>query len=615
MDTANFSQQLHRLPTLVKTLAEDHTHKFKISPDGHLSVRRGARWTSSKTPLDVAGVRALAEEVVARGEQAVLGPWFLRVLPGFKGRTVFGERRLALPDGPIPQKVHEELLHLARHGSTGVIAGGVGSRKGSLLLWLASQLGRRELVIVSDVPPRELPAPTATHVFPPTNGRQRRDLERLLRAHDCIFWDHISHADDMLTLVNTPNTHNRWFSVDADTPEALALRLGTLIRPLGNLHLDCAVFIDVAAAGEADIVSLARHRADGWSEVLGKTTPVADMLASLDDLVTLARPPKTPDEPAHAEPVQPKPTRAPEAQPAAPAQAASEPDVEADGQPDLPPAASPSPTSEAAIITPKRAGKSGPHRAARPTIAQSQDDPTVTSDIRPLSDSDLDDETAERKAPDTDQAAVEHDAAAKIQGMSVDELLTGDDIDEEELLRQSGEIDLKAFVRARNARKRQQQAKAEASPPAARPDFDQPPPSIGLEQSSDDAVTNIADGAKVDAMLAEMGLGPAADGPPSFPGIDPDELTPPVRGETTALTAVDMERIRESARDDLEWLLDEDVVEDNETPTNHSLASEATDQGTEPATPIWDLDPAPTNELSAEDVRRERRAVHDSEAE
>lgn len=609
MDTANFSQQLRVLPTLVKTLAEDNTHKFKISARGHLSVLRGTRWTTSKSPLDVDAVRSLAEAVVTQGDQALLGPWFLRVYSGVNGLTIFGERRLDLPDRPIDPQVHEQLLQLARAGSTGVVAGGLGSRKGSLLLWLASQLGQRELVIVSDIPPRQLPAPTATHVFPPSNDRQRRDLERLLRAHDCIFWDGVRHPDDMIAFVNAPNTHNRWFSVDADTPQALALRLQTLIAPVGNLRIDGCLFVDVDTTGNPEIASLTRHHRDGWTELLDESAGVVDALAPLDVLVWRphpSRPAPTPADPA------PKP-----AEPAVQndgGEAASIYETDAKG----PPKASPSQTSEAAIITPKRAGKSGPHRAAPPKARDRADEPTVNSDMRPLSEDDLAEATSEPEFSESQIRAATEQLEDVPEGMSLDELLQSDEIDQTELLRQSGEIDLQAFVRARNERMLRQQSEAahadepsEASASGSyKPStkFDVPPPGVGLEQSSDDAVTNIANGEAVDAMLAQM---EGADAP-SFPDVDPDELTPPVRGETTALTPVDMEQIRESAQDDLDWLLgDQDDDPLGDQPAARAEDDEA--EGTEPARSIWDADPAPTDELSAEQVRRERAERKDSD--
>jgi hypothetical protein len=114
MDTANFSQQLRVLPTLVKTLAEDHTHKFKVSATGHLSVLRRARWSTAKTPLDADAVQSLAGEIAARADKAVLGPWFLCVLRGAEGLTIFGERRIELPEVPVADEVSQELLQRAR---------------------------------------------------------------------------------------------------------------------------------------------------------------------------------------------------------------------------------------------------------------------------------------------------------------------------------------------------------------------------------------------------------------------------------------------------------------------------------------------------------------------
>jgi hypothetical protein len=454
-----------------------------------------------------------------------------------------------------------------------------------MLLWLASKLGRRELVFVSDIPPRELPAPTATHVFPPANDRERRDLERLLRAHDCIFWDRISRGDDLVSFTSTPGTHNRWFTIDADSPEALARRLRTVASSVGRLRLNSCMFIGVDADTESRITSLCRHEDGGWTELLSTEPVLSKALADLGDVL-------------------------------------SAPKVEPSSRPKNNPTRQRRPSPQAGIISPKRVGgsrsitpKSGVHKL--PGADKPPDEPTVNSNIEPLGEEEFDQisESAEEISQPREPEGLE--------GMSVAELKKSAEIDEEELLRQSGEIDLQAFVEARNARRRSLEREAQAAEDDARQagegstpaDFDTPPPGLGLEQSSEHAATNIADGAKVDAMLAEMAENKADGNGPQFPDVDRDKLTPPVRDETTALTAVDMERIRESADDDLSWLLQDDDFEDSDyedagdrtqTLSDLELPKEITEHNTKPATPIWDADPAPTDELSRSDVRDER---------
>lgn len=604
MDTANFSQQLRALPTLVKMLAEDSSHKFKVSAAGHLSVLRNARWTASKTSLDTEAVQSLAHEIATKREQAVLGPWYLRVLRGADGLTIFGERRLDVPVEPLDNTVEDQLLQLARAGSTGLIAGTIGSKKGEVLLWLASQLGRRELVIVSDVPPRDMLEPTATHVFPPANERERRDLERLLRAHDCIFWDGLNRGDDLVSFASSPGTHNRWFTVDADSPEVLARRLRSIIGSAGQIRLDGCLFIDVDTEGDSKITSLVRRAESGWTEILSGEPSVREALEGIDDcFVTPA--PKRP-KPSGSAPPQAEPESVSESTSESISESISEttseplpapqsePISESDSHPD--PTTTPSnsperrrrPSPMAGIVSPKRAGGNSRAKSAFPDADEPPEEPTVNSGEHPVPD-----------------------------GMSLDELLMSDEIDEEELLRQSGEIDLQAFVEARNARMRQQRAKAERDEQTRLGAADQDssgaidaPPGLGLEYSSEHAETNVADGAAVDAMLAEMSRSQDKDSPPRFPDVDHSKLTPPVRDETTALTPVDMERIRESAHDDVSWLLQDDFIggssTDDDTLSDKKLPKEAASQTTSPSRPIWDADPASTDELSREELVQER---------
>jgi hypothetical protein len=541
MDTANFSQQLSGLPALVKSLAEDHTYKLKLSPAGYLSVLRGARWNTAPKPLDAGAVQSLGEKIDAQAEKAVLGPWFFCTLRSADGLTIFGERRIDLPDEPIADEVREEILGLTRTGSTGLIAGDVAANKASMLLWLASQLGERELVFVSDVPPRQVLAPTATHVFPPANDRERRSLERLLRAHDCIFWDRISRADDLVSLTSTPGTHNRWFSMDASSAQTLGSRLRSVTSSVGRLRLDSCMFIELDDDSQSKITSLCRYEDGGWTELLSAGPALTKTLGTLGDVLSAPEPGPTPrNKKSSARRRRPSP--------------------------------------QAGIISVKRAGGSKQKTG---------------------------EETKGRKVHG-------------LRGTSVAELAESAEIEEEELLRQSAEIDLETSVLATDERSRQLEQssasdfdepsepnaaepspfddfdaplpsepnaaepspspsedldappplKPDAADPSPAGDFDEPPPGIGLQQNSDHAATNIADGAKVDAMLAKMNEDKARAEAPQFPAVDPDELTPPVRDETTALTAVDLDRIRESADDDLSWLLrDDNLGEPEPAPT------------------------------------------------
>ncbi len=599
MNAAHSSQQLDGLPGLAMTLAEDETRKFQVSPAGQLSVFRGNRWSSSKTALDTEAVHALAHKIATQPSAARLGAWYLRVLPGGNGWTIFGERCPGLPDEAIDEVVEEELLARARAGSTGVIAGGLGSTKASVLLWLASLLGRRELVFVSELPPTEPLEPTWTHVYPPTDDRQRRNLERLLRAHDCIFWEGLSRADDFVTFAGAPATHNRWFSIDADGPQAIRRRLHALIEPLGGLELDSCLFIEVDAESGPSIVSLSRRGAHGWTELLDDAPPVIDALEAL----SLLEAPSTPMAATAARSSLSEPSLS-ESGPSE--SSASGLDRESVPRADETP-------SQAAVITPRRAGRFSrsksstskePVGKAQPSADSPPDEPTVNSKIEPLVDEDSDptlsSELRSGVRPPRDLA-----------GMSLDELLKSDEIEREELLRHSGEIDFQSMLRARRQRRRE---KREADGAVSeQPSVPSPKDSrdIGLQYESDHASTNVADGAKVDAILADMNEEAGAEGSELFADIDPDELSPPVRGETTALTPVDMDAIRDSAADEISWLiadeLDDDelaeesgaepIDEPDETLRDRESPLKNEERGTDPASPIWEADPAPTNEL------------------
>lgn len=423
--------------------------------------------------------------------------------------------------------------------------------------------------------------------------------------------------------MSSPGTYNRWFTIDADAPDALARRLRSIVAPAGQIHLDSCLFIEVDAEGASKISSMVRSVESGWDEILSGDLSMCEMLEGLDDL--FVRRESTRSAPGVSEPPRPPPKSIsksisePASEPLTAPQ--SEPLSEPESQPEhtLTPSNSPErrrrPSPMAGIISPQRAGRNSRSTSAFPNADTPPEEPTVNSDIRPLGD-DFESPSEDGYSSENEQQSEptrnssEHPIP---DGMSLDELLMSDEIDQEELLRQSGEIDLQAFVEARNERRRQVQAAAacdDVAEGSSSSDVDAPP-GLGLEYSSEHAETNIADGAAVDAMLAEMSRSGNDGCPPQFPDVDHSKLTPLVRDETTALTAVDMERIRESAHDDVSWLLQDDFVGDASSTgkrRNYQQNRPEVEQATNPARPIWDADPASTDEISQEDIKQSRSA-------
>ncbi len=231
---------LRSMPVLIKLISEDDTLKIKLSPRGELCVLRNRRWKLVDSEASDSSVHSLVSVIREYGGLIELGPWSFRTLRSGSGWTVFGERRSQISTSELDNSVREALLEQAKTGGTGLFVGPPDSGKSSLMLWLASQLGRKSLVFVSELPPRELPGPSATHVYPPTTRGERRNLERLLRAHDCIFWDRLNDPNDLSLLIDTPGVHNRWITMDAENPAEALLRLDFL--SIGRLPIDFESF-------------------------------------------------------------------------------------------------------------------------------------------------------------------------------------------------------------------------------------------------------------------------------------------------------------------------------------------------------------------------------------
>ncbi|MGM0556593.1 MAG: hypothetical protein ACQEVA_09480 [Myxococcota bacterium] len=231
---------LRSMPVLIKLISEDATLKVKLSPTGDLCILRNRRWKIVDTDVEPSSARSLVSVIREYDGLVELGPWSFRALRSGDGWTVFGERRSQMETSNLDHDVRNALLEQAKRGGTGLFVGPPDSGKASLMLWLAAQLGRKSLVFVSELPPRQLPGPSATHVYPPTTRGERRDLERLLRAHDCIFWDRLNDPDDLSMLIDTPGVHNRWITMDAENPAEALLRLDFL--SIGRLPIDFESF-------------------------------------------------------------------------------------------------------------------------------------------------------------------------------------------------------------------------------------------------------------------------------------------------------------------------------------------------------------------------------------
>lgn len=231
---------LRSMPALIKLISEDATLKVKLSPTGELCVLQDRRWKIIETDISSADVRGLASVILEYDNRVDLGPWWFRAMRSGSGWTIFGERHAKMATSNLDNSVREALLEQAKRGGMTLFVGPPDSGKTSMMLWLASQLGRKSMVFVSELAPETLPGPSATHIYPPTHPGERRDLERILRAHDCIFWDRLSNPADLSTLIDTPGVHNRWVSMDAENPAEALLRLDYL--SFGRLPVDFETF-------------------------------------------------------------------------------------------------------------------------------------------------------------------------------------------------------------------------------------------------------------------------------------------------------------------------------------------------------------------------------------
>lgn len=274
---------LRSMPSLIKLISEDATQKIKLAPTGELCILRDRRWKITDAAVDASAVRSLASVIDEYGGLVELGPWSFRVLRSGSGWTVFGEQRAEMATSNLDSGVREALLEQAKRGGTALFVGPPDSGKSSLMLWLADQLGRKSLVFVSELPPEELPGPSATHVYPPTSRGERRDLERLLRAHDCVFWDRLNHPDDLAVLIDTPGIHNRWVTMDAENPAEALLRLDFL--SIGRLPID---FESFAVTGFDDqrqpcLYNLLCFERGEWREHYALTRSVKSLLENQPD--------------------------------------------------------------------------------------------------------------------------------------------------------------------------------------------------------------------------------------------------------------------------------------------------------------------------------------------
>lgn len=257
---------LRLMPGLLQQLAAERNEKVKVSPDGQVAVRQRHRWKSVSDEADASVVRSLAGVIAEYQGHIEVGQWHLRLLASGHGWAIFGERRPGPLRFELAEAVSRGLLDQTRRGGTALIVGPPGSGKAELLRWLAHQLGRKSLVYVSELPPIDLSGPTATHVYPAANSGERRALERLVRAHDCVLWDRVSTADDLAVLLEAPGVHHRWLSLDARGAEQALLKLDRLGAGRPRVDFACLAVTGLDAEQNPVLDNLLCFEQGAWRE-------------------------------------------------------------------------------------------------------------------------------------------------------------------------------------------------------------------------------------------------------------------------------------------------------------------------------------------------------------
>ncbi|MEZ4460770.1 MAG: hypothetical protein R3E66_13780 [bacterium] len=267
--TSNLRSLFDRSPEFQAVIDDGNVKHVMIQPSGRFEYVKLGRHRLGTAEVDMSVLTELRQR--DRFEE-----WAVRTFEGAWGVGILLERLPTPVVDRLPQPVVNNLKRIIRKDGVGAIVGGPGASKSTLLLWLAMQWAEETIIFVSENPPADMVSGHVVHVYPPNTPAARRDLERLIRLSNAVFWDRVTF-EDLATLLTFPSGKRRWFTVDGsanDVPVLLNAMDARGLRP----RLDAVMLVSTSVIGRAEVQNLVLRESGEWDEVYALDGSIVSML-------------------------------------------------------------------------------------------------------------------------------------------------------------------------------------------------------------------------------------------------------------------------------------------------------------------------------------------------
>lgn len=270
---------LNALPEVLAACQDADIDQVTILLNGRWTVRKLGqvrRQYGALTETELSGLRrALSKH--GQGIATQVG-WHFRQHASAQGWIIVAER-LPWPEASLlSEQAQRQIKQSVEHGQNGVIIGPPGSHKSHILAWLTQQFVQDQIVLVSDLPPKESLGPRVIHLYPPQDRAQARSFSRFLSQCDAVLWDRVLHPYDLQDCMSHAGAKRRWVTFDAHSAAEGLQAFAKLwhVQPWGTL--DALLVTEIPSPSTLSISGYYTRQADQW---VAHLEPNAQRLAQL----------------------------------------------------------------------------------------------------------------------------------------------------------------------------------------------------------------------------------------------------------------------------------------------------------------------------------------------
>lgn len=256
---------LNALPEVLAACQDADIDQITLLLNGRWTVRKLGqvrRQHDTLTETELSGLRRAISKH-GQGIAAQLG-WHFRQHASAEGWIVVGERLPAPDAGLIPDAAQRALKQVIERGANGLLIGPPGSHKAHILAWIAQQFVHDQIVLVSDLPPREPLGPRIIHLYPPQDRAQARSFSRFLSQCDAVLWDRVLHSYDLQDCLSHAGAKRRWMTFDAQDADQGIEAFSRLWQLQHWATLDAVLLTDIPSPSTPAITGLCTRERERW---------------------------------------------------------------------------------------------------------------------------------------------------------------------------------------------------------------------------------------------------------------------------------------------------------------------------------------------------------------